>query len=92
MKNLHKYIAYSLLTATAVGMSLIAYSTDRMQKKVTKFGYISTKLGDVNERMKSVKNNADRLLVGFRRFNEELKLKQMIREELERNDLRRRLE
>ncbi len=100
MKNLYKYIVCSLLTASTVGMFLIGYSTDRMQKKVTKFNsYVSTELGhilteldDTHERMRSVRENGDRLLVDLRRFNEELRLRQIIREELGRNDLRRKLE
>jgi len=82
MKNLHEYIVCSLLTVTTVGMFLIGYGTDRMQKKVTKFGYISTELDGINERMESVKEKGESLVAYLRRFNEELRLRQIIREEL----------
>lgn len=92
MRDLCKYIACSLLTLTTVGMFLIGYSTDRMQKKITKFGYISTELDGINERMEIVKENGDRLLVALRRFNEELRLRQIIKEELKLRDLTEKLE
>ena len=92
MRNLCKYIACSLLTVTAVGMFLIGYSTDRMQKKITKFGYISTELDGINERMESVKEKGESLVAYLRRFNEELRLKQIIREELKLRDLTEKLE
>ena len=61
MKNLYKYIAYSLLTVSAVGMFSIGYKIDRMQERVTKLGYVSTELYNINRGMKCVNARADEL-------------------------------
>ena len=113
MENLYKYMAYSLLTVTAVGMFLIGYGINRVQEKVTKFGYISTELDGINrvqekvtkfgyisteldginERMESVREKGESLVAYLRRFNEELRLRQIIREELKLSrDLTEKLE
>ena len=99
MKNLYDCIAYSLLTVTAVGMFSIGYSINRMQKKVTKLGYVSTELKGINRIMKNVKTrvgkvnqNTQNLLIEIQKFNEELRLRQIIREELKLNGLRKKLE
>lgn len=99
MKNLYEYIAYSLLTVTAIGMFSIGYNINRIQKKVTKLEYLSTELNNAHRIMKNVNaradklnQNAQRLLISVRKFNEELRLRNMIREELELSGLRKKLE
>ncbi len=100
MKNLCKYIGvYSLLIASTVGGVLIGYEIDRRRERVTNFRYVLTELGEANRIMKNVKDranklnqNAQRLLIDVQKFNEELRLRQIIRDELKLNGLREKLE